>query len=124
MPSRSHMPKSQSDEIPPSRLSSAEWELMELCWRLCPAPVVEIHAESKKTKDRDFNTVSTLLKRMEVKGWLKFDRKQSRPYPCHVQVSREAALRVEIDMFLDEIVGEDPEAIAMLEERLARRKPA
>ena len=64
-----------------------------------------IHAELQKIKDRYFSTISTLLKRMEAKEWLKFDRKQGRPYSVYTQVEREMVLRVEIDLFFGEIVG-------------------
>ena len=121
MPTRSHLPKDPTGTIPP-RLSSAEWELMELCWRLCPAPVERIHTESKKTKDRDYNTVSTLLKRMEVKGWLKFDRNRPKPYEVKVLVDRTTALLVEVDLFLDEIVGEDLDTLRIVEERVVARR--
>ena len=52
-------------------LSKAELEVARVVWSLKDASVREVHEEVLKSKEIDFTTVQTYLRRLEEKGYLK-----------------------------------------------------
>jgi BlaI family transcriptional regulator, penicillinase repressor len=50
-------------------LSKSEMEVARLLWEIGPATVREIHAEVCKSRQADFATIQTFLRRMESKGY-------------------------------------------------------
>ena len=56
------------------KLSSAEWKVMNLCWKLRKATARQIHEILLPEKERDYQTVKTLLDRIVAKGYLKMEK--------------------------------------------------
>lgn len=50
-------------------LSKSEMEIVRLLWEIGPATVREIHAEVCKSRQADFATIQTFLRRIESKGY-------------------------------------------------------
>jgi BlaI family penicillinase repressor len=50
-------------------LSKSEMEIARLLWEIGPATVREIHAEVCKSRQADFATIQTFLRRIESKGY-------------------------------------------------------
>lgn len=50
-------------------LSKSEMEIARLLWEIGPATVREIHAEVCKSRQADFATIQTFLRRIENKGY-------------------------------------------------------
>jgi len=56
------------------KLSSAEWKVMNLCWKLRKATARQIYEASSQIQRRDYQTVKTLLDRIAAKGYLKMEK--------------------------------------------------
>ena len=56
------------------KLSPAEWKVMNLCWKLRKATARQIYEASSQNQERDYQTVKTLLDRIEAKGYLKMEK--------------------------------------------------
>ncbi|MEM7350824.1 MAG: BlaI/MecI/CopY family transcriptional regulator [Acidobacteriota bacterium] len=56
------------------RLSRTEWTLMNICWRLGKSTARQVYDESSDRRDRDYQTVKTLLDRIAGKGYLKIEK--------------------------------------------------
>ena len=93
---------------------------MTICWKAGPSTTREIHELAFKARGHNLDSVKTLLRRIEVKGWLELDRRGMRPYKWKVLVPRGLGVRTEIDLFLNEVIGTDPESLEMLVEQLAK----
>lgn len=106
--------------VPKERLSPSEWQLMLICWRLGRANVRQILREDLKTRIRDYRTILTFLTRMAKKGWLEVEKKGNTNFYRPV-VSRNKAVEEEIFRFLDEVIGSDPENLALLRRALRGR---
>ncbi|MEM8963111.1 MAG: BlaI/MecI/CopY family transcriptional regulator [Acidobacteriota bacterium] len=60
---------------PEKPLSRAEWQLMNLCWRLGNKSTArQIYEASLELKERDYRTVKTMLDRMAAKGYLTVEK--------------------------------------------------
>lgn len=110
------------------RLSRAEWELMRICWRRGRCTVREVLTDSLPKNTRDYRTVLTLMTRIADKGYLKVEKEGKTNYYTP-SLPKERALRREIKLFLEDVVGSDPEGLellgSMLEkhvERASRRR--
>ena len=55
-------------------LSRAEWQLMNLCWRLGQSTARQVWEASLELKHRDYRTVKTMLDRMASKGYLEVEK--------------------------------------------------
>lgn len=86
---------------------------MRICWRLGRCTVREVLREDLKTHIRDYRTILTFMTRMARKGWLEVEREGNTNY-YRPAASRNMALEEEIHRFLDEVVGSDPENLALL----------
>ena len=58
----------------PQRLSRTEWTLMNICWRLGKSTARQVYDESLGHRERDYQTVKTLLDRIAGKGYLKIEK--------------------------------------------------
>ena len=109
-------------EIPEKMLSPFEWTLVDAAWSLeGEAPLLyDIHRRVADERPINYNSVNSILKRIEVKGWVFMDRSQNRKHRCRPLFTREQAIQIEIEHFLDRLQARDPETgVAMLRERLA-----
>ena len=109
-------------EIPEKMLSPFEWTLVDAAWTLeGEAPLIyDIHRRIMDERPINYNSVNSILKRIETKGWVFMDRSQNRKHRCRPLFTREQAIRIEIENFLERLQVRDPEAgVAMLRERLA-----
>ena len=112
-------PQKLSHKVPEARLSPAEWEIMCLLWKIGkPFTVESIHKETCKIRKRDHYTINTLLKRMERKGWVAFDREVKRPYPGRVLIHPQPAIARKVKEFLHQDLAADPEALAEVQRQL------
>ena len=98
---------------PKERLSPAEWQLMRICWRLGRANVRQVLREDLKTHIRDYRTILTFMTRMTNKGWLEVEKEGNTNYYTPT-VSPNIAVEKEIHIFLDDVIGSDPENLAVL----------
>ena len=113
-------------EESPGRLSPSEWEIMMICWRLGRANVRQILREDLKTRIRDYRTILTFVSRIAKKGWLEVEMEGNTNY-YSAAIPQEDGLRLEIERFLSETVGSDPEHLELvqkaLEARLRKARP-
>ncbi|MGB5553000.1 MAG: BlaI/MecI/CopY family transcriptional regulator [Thermoanaerobaculia bacterium] len=107
-------------EESPGRLSPSEWEIMMICWRLGRANVRQILREDLKTRIRDYRTILTFVSRIAKKGWLDVEMEGNTNY-YSAAIPQEEGLKLEIDRFLSETVGSDPEHLELLQEALEAR---
>ena len=113
-----------SDDIPvPEKmLSPFEWTLMETAWSLGEeAPLLyDVHRKLSESREINYNSVNSLLKRVEKKGWVFMDRSQNRRHRCRPLFTREQVIEIEIEHFLSHLQTIAPGGgLAMLRERLA-----
>ena len=107
-------------EESPGRLSPSEWEIMMICWRLGRANVRQILREDLKTRIRDYRTILTFVSRIAKKGWLEVEMEGNTNY-YSAAIPQEEGLKLEIERFLSETVGSDPEHLELLQEALEAR---
>ena len=105
------------NKIPTDRLSSSEWQLMRICWRLGRCTVREVLREDLTTHIRDYRTILTFMTRMTKKGWLEVEKEGNTNYYIPA-VDQELALKEEILNFLDHVVGQEPGNRRLLREIL------
>jgi BlaI family penicillinase repressor len=113
------MVKRTQSAVPAERLSASEWQLMRICWRLGRCTVREVLREDLKTRIRDYRTILTFMTRMEKKGWLTVDKEGNTNFYTPA-IAQEKALKEEIQRFVDEVVGPEPENRQILEAFLAQ----
>ncbi len=104
----------------PGRLSQSEWEIMMICWRLGRANVRQILREDLKTRIRDYRTILTFVSRIAKKGWLEVEMEGNTNYYSPA-IPQEDGLKLEIERFLSETVGSDPEHLELLQKALDAR---
>ncbi len=56
------------------KLSPAEWKVMNICWKLRKATARQIYEDLLSDRERDYQTVKTLLDRIATKGYLKIEK--------------------------------------------------
>ena len=113
------MSRQNRSSTPKERLSPAEWQLMRICWRLGRANVRQVLREDLKTHIRDYRTILTFMTRMTNKGWLEVEKEGNTNFYTPA-IAQEKALGNEIQRFIDEVVGPEPENRQILEEILAQ----
>lgn len=85
------------------RLSSTEWRIMNLCWRLGKSTARQIHEASLEERKRDYQTVKTLLDRIVKKGYLEMEKLG--PLCLYTPaVERQAATTGAIDEFTETVL--------------------
>ena len=90
----------------PTPLSRTEWKIMNLCWKLKQGTAREVHETSIDDRQRDYQTIKTLLDRIVAKGWLEM----SKVGPVCVYspaVSRRKALAAAVTDFVDNILDRE-----------------
>ena len=107
-------------EESPGRLSPSEWEIMMICWRLGRANVRQILREDLKTRIRDYRTILTFVSRIAKKGWLEVEMEGNTNY-YSAAIPQEEGLKLEIERFLSETIGPQPEHLELLQEALDAR---
>lgn len=66
------MKKRRTKSLKP--LSRTEWEMMNLCWRLGTATARQVLEASSGRRERDYQTIKTLLDRITAKGYLTMEK--------------------------------------------------
>ena len=107
-------------EESPGRLSQSEWEIMMICWRLGRANVRQILREDLKSRTRDYRTILTFVSRIAKKGWLEVEMEGNTNYYTPA-IPQEDGLQLEIERFLSETIGSDPDHLELLQEALEAR---
>lgn len=105
------------NKIPAGRLSSSEWQLMRICWKLGRCTVREVLREDLKNHIRDYRTILTFMTRMTKKGWLKVQKEGNTNFYTPA-IPQDKALKETIERFLDEVVGPEPENRKLLKKIL------
>ena len=88
-------------------LSKAEWQLMNLCWKLGRSTARQIYEASLEQKRRDYQTVKTLLDRMAAKGYLRVE-KLGRLCLFRPAVKRSRTVAAAIEEFLGTVLDNTP----------------
>lgn len=108
-------------EESPGRLSRSEWEIMTICWSLGRANVRQVLREDLKTKIRDYRTILTFVSRIAKKGWLEVEMEGNTNYYTPA-IPQDDGLKLEIERFLTEMVGSDPDHLDLLQKALDARR--
>jgi BlaI family transcriptional regulator, penicillinase repressor len=86
-----------------TELSKSEWSVMNICWKLGESPTRAIFEESLKDKEREYQTIKTMLDRLVDKGFL--SRRKFGPLVMFTPaVPREKSLAKAIDGFVDNVL--------------------
>lgn len=88
-----------------------------ICWRLGRANVRQILREDLKSRTRDYRTILTFVSRIAKKGWLEVEMEGNTNY-YSAAIPQKDGLRLEIERFLSETIGSDPEHLELLQEAL------
>ena len=91
-------------------MSPAETEILRLVWQLKEATVQEIRDQLPADRTLAYNTVQTLLWRLEQKGYLKHrDKGRAHVFlPC---IEPEDVIRTTVRDFLGRLFGGDPKPL-------------
>jgi predicted transcriptional regulator len=92
---------------PQRAMSPAETELLRLVWQLGEATVQQVCDRLPADRDIQYNTVQTLLCRLEHKGYLQ-RRPAGKAHVFFPVVKREDVIRKTVRDFLDRLFGGDP----------------
>jgi len=87
-------------------MSRAEFEIMDVLWRMERATVKEIQAELGDKRKLAYSTVSTLLGRLRDKGYVEATEKNF-AYQFRPKVKREQVIRRKLDELVNRILGGD-----------------
>jgi predicted transcriptional regulator len=88
-------------------MSRAETEILRLVWSLSEATVQQICDRLPPDRKVTYNTVQTLLSRLEQKGYLKH-RNEGRAHVFFPVVKRQEVIKTTVVDFLDRLFGGDP----------------
>jgi BlaI family transcriptional regulator, penicillinase repressor len=92
---------------PQRAMSPAETELLRLVWQLGEATVQQVCDRLPPERDIRYNTVQTLLCRLEQKGYLQ-RRLEGKAHILFPVVKREDVIKKTVRDFLDRLFGGDP----------------
>jgi BlaI family penicillinase repressor len=87
-----------------SRISEAEWEVMEVFWRRSPQTASEVYAVLQSDTHWKSTTVRTLISRLLAKGILKY-KVEGKRYLYSAVRSREECVEAASQSFLERIFG-------------------
>ncbi len=88
-------------------MSPAETEILRLVWQLGEATVQQVCDRLPSDRDIRYNTVQTLLCRLEQKGYLQ-RRLEGKAHVFFPVVKREDVIKKTVRDFLDRLFGGDP----------------
>lgn len=91
-------------------MSPAETEILRLVWESGQATVQQVHDALPETRDVAYNTVQTLLRRLEEKGYLTHKTRGKAHVFCP-RVKREAVVKRTVLDFVDRLFGGDPKPL-------------
>jgi predicted transcriptional regulator len=96
------------------QLTEAELRLMKVVWQKGQATVAEVAAALPRELDLAYNTVLTILRILETKGYLKHAKaKDGRAFVYHPLVGREDATRGAVRQLLGRFFGDSAEALVL-----------
>lgn len=95
-----------------SRISDAEWLVMQIAWNRGCVSAADVITELQERTGWNHRTIRTMLKRLADKGLLEAepDGKRHLYRPC---VSRDTCIRQESRTFLDRVFCGDTESLLM-----------
>ena len=88
-------------------MSPAETEILRLVWQLEEGTVQQICDQLPPRRNIAYKTVQTLLRRLEIKGYLRHKIK-GRAYVFFPAIRREDVVKRTVVDFLDRLFGGDP----------------
>ena len=91
-------------------MSPAETEILRLVWQLKEATVQDIRAQLPADRALAYNTVQTLLCRLEQKGYLKH-RDKGRAHVFCPRAEQEEVIKTTVRDFLGRLFGGDPKPL-------------
>jgi len=91
-------------------MSPTETEILRLVWELNEATVQQIRDQLPSDRSLAYNTVQTLLCRLEQKGYLKHHLK-GRAHVYTPSVKRKEVIRTTVGDFLGRLFGGDPKPL-------------
>jgi predicted transcriptional regulator len=94
----------------PRAMSPAETEILRLVWQLNEATVQQIRDRLPADRSLAYNTVQTLLSRLEQKGYLKH-REEGRAHVFSPLVRPEEVIKTTVRDFLGRLFGGDPKPL-------------
>jgi predicted transcriptional regulator len=93
-------------------LTEAEQRLMEIVWSAGPATVAQIVDGIPAAERPAYNTVQTIMKILERKGYVEH-RAEGRAFVYQAVVDREAAARTALSQVVQRFFGGSPRALAL-----------
>ena len=93
-------------------LTEAEQRLMEIVWSAGPATVGQIVDAIPEAERPAYNTVQTIMKILERKGYVEH-RAEGRAFVYHTVVDRDAAARTALSHVVQRFFGGSPRALAL-----------
>lgn len=91
-------------------MSPAETEILRLVWQLNEATVQQIRDQLPSDRSLAYNTVQTLLNRLEHKGYLKHHTK-GRAHVYTPSVKQKEVIKSSVGDFLSRLFGGDPKPL-------------
>lgn len=91
-------------------MSPAETEILRLVWQLDEATVQQIRDRLPADRSLAYNTVQTLLSRLEQKGYLKH-REEGRAHVFSPLVKPQEVIKTTVRDFLGRLFGGDPKPL-------------
>ncbi|HEY0382744.1 MAG TPA: BlaI/MecI/CopY family transcriptional regulator [Candidatus Elarobacter sp.] len=93
-------------------LTEAEQRLMEIVWSAGPATVGHIVDAIPEAERPAYNTVQTIMKILERKGYVQH-RAEGRAFVYQAVVDRDAAARTAVSHLMQRFFGGSPRALAL-----------
>ena len=91
-------------------MSPTETEILRLVWELNEATVQQIRDHLPSDRSLAYNTVQTLLSRLEQKGYLKHHLK-GRAHVYAPSIKRKEVIKTTVSDFLSRLFGGDPKPL-------------
>ena len=91
-------------------MSPTETEILRLVWELNEATVQQVRDQLPSDRDLAYNTVQTLLCRLEQKGYLKH-RLRARAHVYSALVKPDEVIKTTVRDFLGRLFGGDPKPL-------------
>lgn len=98
----------------PPDLTSAEFDIMKVLWRLERATVADVRAEHARMFDSDlaYTTVMTLLGRLAAKAAVKVDRGRQ-PFVYRPAFRRDSVVSERVKQFIDTVFDGEAESLVL-----------
>ena len=87
-----------------ANISNGEWKLMKLLWDNGEMTVTQLVSALSDDTAWNKNTIFTMLKRLEEKGFVKL-ASEKRPQKYAALITREDATNIATDSFVDRVFG-------------------